>query len=335
MQKGNVILFPDLERRLKEKGLDCLKEKKYREAIELFEEAKKLEPENSDIYIGLILSYYETGSLNKAKKLVRFVLQEGIGDYIKMVDLYIMILVQLHEYEEIISTIEGLLEDNQIPKDKYEHFSKMLHFSRKMSSARTEKKEKQADYKHDADQELKLFIDQDPREMMMRIAKLADENIRPYLKDIKRYLLLAEGHPFLKTMLLNVLKEHEYDQSVDVEKFGKQKSIIPIELEDIHRQSQAKSIKKIVKEALENDDPILFENIKSLIERHFFLIYPFKLEPVTNDAWAAAYHYIVNQYYGKDENITKYAELYNIEKEEIEQAQMVIRELEEISYPNI
>src|SRR5690606_39227335 len=116
---SKIILFPDLEKRLLEKGLESLQQNKFTEAIDYFENAIEIEPESSEIHIGLVLAYFESGELHKAKERANYMLQSGIGDYIQVIDLYLMILVQLHQYDEIIATIEVLLEEREIPKEKF------------------------------------------------------------------------------------------------------------------------------------------------------------------------------------------------------------------------
>ena len=66
----NVIPFPNLERRLMEKGLESLHQNKFHEAISLLEQAIVLEPYNSDSQMGLVLAYFDAGMVDKAKQLV-------------------------------------------------------------------------------------------------------------------------------------------------------------------------------------------------------------------------------------------------------------------------
>ncbi|WP_318508149.1 tetratricopeptide repeat protein [Bacillus sp. T3] len=140
-KNGNIILFPDLDKRLVEKGLDQLKQKNFSAAIELLNEASQLNPDNEDVFIGLVLAYFEAGNYNEANKLAKKLLQTGIGDYFKIVDMYIMILVQQHEYAEIVMTIEALLEEKEVPPEKIEHFMNMLQFSRKVANSVQEQPE--------------------------------------------------------------------------------------------------------------------------------------------------------------------------------------------------
>ena len=53
---------------------------------------------------------------------------------------------------------------------------------------------------------------------------------------LNNYLQHEETHPFFKTMLLNILKEQDYSQPIEVKKFTKIKSIIPTELPELKEQ---------------------------------------------------------------------------------------------------
>ena len=330
-KKDNLIFFPNLDKRLLEKGLDAIQQKNYKEAIPLLEDALERNPSNSEISIGLILAYFELGLLQEAKHIAKEMLSDGSGEYMQVLDLYIMILVQLHEYSEIVSTIEILLEDHQIPANKMEHFSKMLEFSRKMA--------KPEDIKEDSRESetdispLNLSIS-DPNEQMLLIANLSNQNIRSYIDEVRTFLESEESNPFLKTMLINILKDQEYEKEVTIQKFNRVMNVIPTTLEDIHGQSQFVNIANILIDKVESNDPILFENIKMLIDRQSFILYPFSLEKFSEHTWAAAYHSVVNQYFGQDESMDLLS-MYGVKIEDLQLAKQFILELEEISYPNI
>jgi tetratricopeptide (TPR) repeat protein len=338
-KKDNIIYFPELDKRLTEKGLESLQTKKYSEAIHYLEEARELDPENEDILIGLVLSYFEAAAYQKAKDLAKKMLLLGIGEYFQMVDLYLTILMQLHEYAEIVTTIEALLEEKEIPPDRNEHFINLLQLSRRMAD-----NVQQPDHIQDVEEkanedsqrkELKLHSLKDPNEQMLLISELADKNIRPFLEEIKEYLQLSSGHPFFKTMLLNLLKDQEYDQEVTVHKFKLQNHFIPLKLPEISAQPRMEAILELLQERIESDDPILFQNIKSLVERHFLITYPFILEPLDANAWAAGFHFIAFQYYGNEPQGSDFTGEYNISLEELEATTTFIKEIEEISYPII
>ncbi|MBM4762471.1 tetratricopeptide repeat protein [Bacillus sp. B15-48] len=331
--KDNIILFPDLEKRLLERGMERLKEKNFREAIELLEQIRSFDSENSEAYIGLVLAYFESGQSTEAKTLVEEMLKKGIGDYIQVVDLYIMVLIQLSEYDVVVTTLEALLEEKEIPKEKYEHFSKLLHFSRNMVEEHSNMEANEAFIKEAEGERLSLFTYKDPKDQMLIAARLAKENIRPYIQEVKKYLQSEEGHPFQKSLLLNILREQDYNQQLEVKKFELQQSFTPSELPEIHELDKIKDVSAALAKMLENEDPVLCENIKSMVERHFFLIYPFNPYPEDASAWAAAYHFIANSYYGHEDSLAMYADKYGSIERETEEALYFIKKLEEISYP--
>ena len=338
-QADNVVFFPDLEKRLTEKGIDSLQQKKYRDAIRYLEEAKELDPENSDILFGLVISYFEAGSYQNARELAKEMLFKGIGDYMQMVDLYLTILIQLHEYDEIVSVIEALLDEKEVPREKQDHFLTLLQFSKRMAenhiSVPSDEELLMMEEKSEQLQELNLFSLQDPKEQLLLISKLSNQNIRPFMKDIKAYLIAENGHPFLKTILINILKEQEYEKEVEVTKLGMKETWVPASLPDMYSQEEMVTIISLLGNEIEHDDPVLFENMKSLIERYFFIAYPFLLEPGSPEAWAAAFHLTALEYHGMDVEKLEIRGRYNASIEDINLAVSKIKEFEEISYPII
>lgn len=332
-KKENVIFLPDMDKRLMEKGLDSLQLKQYREAIEFFSEALQLDPDNHDVYIGLVLAYFELGNLPEAKQLAKEMLKTGIGDYFQVVDLYIMILVQQHQFEEIISTIEALLEEKEVPSDKLEHFTRMLHFSQKMLLEKIEKRE---DIPEEPEEhaDMNLFSLKDPKEQVHIAAQLANQNVRSYIKEIASYLSAQDAQPFFKTMLLNVLKEQEYEKPIIVSKFGINQEIVPNELFELHQHPDYSPIYELISGELENENPVLLENIKVFMDRYFFLLYPFRIESLGGpNNWAAAFHYICLSYLGLDETLSEIAEKYSANEMEVSSAVTLIGQIEEFSSP--
>lgn len=332
--EGNVILFPDLEKRLLDRGLEQLQRKNYSQAIKLFEDAISLAPEDADVYVGLVLAYYEAGKLQKAKELASIMLKKALGEYFQTVDLYLMILVQLHEHEEIIATIEALQDEKEIPLDKQEHFSKLLSFSKRM----VENKDHNVDVEENTNQQitepLNLLGNGDPNKQLLIIAELTHKNIRSYIEEVKEYLQKKDEHPFLKTMLLNILKEQEYEKEIKIEKFGWEKVVNPVEIFSLQENNQFEEIKEVLSR-VENKDPVLFQQIISLLERHFFLIYPFEFEPNNPEIWACAYNMAGLHFIGVETTLYKMAELYEVNEEQLDRAWGFIKKLEEISYPII
>lgn len=331
-RKDNVIFLPGLDKRLLEKGLDSLQQKRFSQAISLFEEAREHDPENDEILIGLVMAYFEASSFKKAKDLANEMLLKGIGDYYQMVDLYLTILIQLHEYQEIVTTIEALLEEKEIPPDKHDHFLNILEFSRRAAENRHPEEQEEDE---DPPSRLNLLSLSNINEQLLAVSKLSERNIRPYLGELQDYLISESGHPFLKTMILTLLKEQEVEKEVAVEKFSKLIQVIPTELPDVRCQAKQLEIESLLEEKLANTDPILYENIQSLLRRAFLISYPFDLEPEETSGWAAAFHFLALNYLGYGPDLSELAGEYDSDDEKIELALEQIIALEEISLPNI
>ncbi len=333
-RKDNVIFLPGLEKRLTEKGLEYLEMKRFTEAITFLEEAREHEPENSDVLIGLVLAYFEAADYKKGKELASEMLLKGIGDYFQMVDLYLTILIQLHEYQEIVTTIEALMDEKEIPPERHDHFLTILQFSKRMAD-NSQPDLVDEDLEESNPKDLNLFQLKNLNEQMLVVSNLADKNIRPYIDEIKEYLLADEGHPFLKSMLLSLLKEQEYDKEITVKKLNNIATVTPTELSEIHSQPRMKEIERILADRLESSDPVLFENIRAMMERIFFITYPIELEPEENPAWAAAFHILGHSYLGIEIDLQEISSDYEVNSKVIEKTMLLIAEIEEISYPNI
>jgi tetratricopeptide (TPR) repeat protein len=330
---SNIVMFPGLEKKLLEKGLQHLQQKNFPEAVDVFEQSIHLNPKNHESYIGLLLAYFDGGMTEKAIKLGKQMLEEGIGNEIETMNIYIMLLVQRHEYKEVVSQIKRLLQDHKIPFDKLEHFQRLLQLSEKMLEDQIEIKE--IEKKDIRKKSIDFFQYHDPQEQMMLAAELNSLNIQPYLADIKKYLRSDKGDPFFKTLILNVLKEQNYDHPIEIEKFSKEITIIPAIISNLMENEQLEEIIEEVRDKIEDEDPTLYKNIRSLIERHFFLLYPFPLEEADISAYAAAYHMIGNEYFGNNDSAYHFIKEYGIGYEDFEKADSFIRMIEEVSYRNL
>ncbi|HLO10902.1 MAG TPA: tetratricopeptide repeat protein [Pseudoneobacillus sp.] len=328
--KDNIFLFPNVDKLLMEKGLDSLQNKKFDEAIEFLSKAQELDHENEEVGLGLTIAYFESGNLLAAKKLTQNNLQKGLGDYFQLMDLYIMILLQLNEYEEIVSTIQALLDEREIPGEKLDNFIKILEFSkRKLESDRN----RTIDSSIEENKEFDLFQYESLNDQFFAVAKLSDKNVRAYLHGMKEYLTSSQGHPFIKTMLLQLLKEQEIHEEIRIEKFSQKKTVVPAQLVHFEEFESTIQIKEFLKSSIEQKNPILFENINSIVDRHSFLLFPLDRKPSDPFIWAAAYHFIALEYFGETVSLGEIAEKYKILESSLIHVMAFIRELEEISSP--
>ncbi|RFU65909.1 tetratricopeptide repeat protein [Peribacillus glennii] len=334
-KKDNIILFPNLAGRLVDKGLDHLAKKDFRQAASLFSQARDLEPENPDLNVGLVVSLVELGYYPEAKGLCKELLNKGIGDYFQVVNIYLMVLLQLNEHEEMASTIRALLEDDHIPPDKIEHFEKMLQFSeRVLEEKQSQEIIKEEKIHHEINKE-GLFEEKTESGILRTISRLTEVNVRPYVPEIKRFLLEENANPFYKTLLINILREQEYDKEVEVLKFNERARFIPSSLGDVLESPFFVEVSGLAEAHLGQENPTLLEMVTSLIERHNFIFYPNDPSKGHYLEWAVSYQILAEEYQGMDPEIEQFAGIYRIEVESVRNIVSYMREIEEISYPII
>lgn len=339
-----IILFPNVERRLAEKGIEALQGKNFREAVELLEQAYEFDPDNTDVMAALLLAYFEAGAFRKAKELCSEMILTDAGDYFQLTEMYLSILIQLHEYKEITDVLEALFEEREVPAAKREHFQTILQFCKRMAENEPSQKyvfdldDPQPETEESAEirpGELDFFNITDLKEQVVLAGKLASQPVGPLLPDIAAFLEADTGHPFLKTMLLNVLKEQQFDKPMTVKKFGEQLIVRPAELPELHLIPIEVKTVRLLEEELMHSEPVLLESVLSLVHRHYMAVYPFELKPGSPAAWAAAFHFIALAYLGSAPEMVEIAEIYQAEEGDVQKAVKWIEKVEEISYPII
>ena len=104
--------------------------------------------------------------------------------YFTVLQVYMTILIQLKQYEEVKSTIEAVLEENQLPAESAEQFYRLLEFSRKMTDPDQQDEAWEEEYEDILDAEKVL---NSPAEQMNLIHSLKDRNIAKYTGLLKQF----------------------------------------------------------------------------------------------------------------------------------------------------
>lgn len=324
-ERARIIPFPKLASRLVDKGMDSLVHKRFTEAAELLKQAIELKEEDYNARFGLIVALVELSKYQEAKEHCQYILKTGMGDYSKTMEMYVMILLQLNEYDEMEATISALLDEGHLPIEKEEHFENMLEFCRRMNKDQSEFPINESETEEKLD-----LMNKSTQDQLIKINQLKDENVRKHLDEVKEYLQSIDGHPLIKTLLLLILKEQEIQEECIVEKFSKVKTIVPSIIEGIHSRDFYIETLAFLEKILEQENPSLLDFSHQLLERHHFLLYPF--EPSDQyESWAAAYHILAEQYQGLDPNEEEIVAIYEARDEKVSEALSFIQHIEEIS----
>ncbi|WP_033828265.1 tetratricopeptide repeat protein [Bacillus andreraoultii] len=318
---GKIIPLPNLPLRLLQKSQNLLVQGEIKEAIKFLQEAEQLDPENPDILYTLVGAYMEIGNLSKVRTLLEEMIYSGLGEYFQTVELYISVLFQLHEYKKINTMLTMLLEDKQVPFHKLEQYEELLELSEKLANENSEMSSEQVE----------MLFEGDTNTVISRIANLDAEAIANCLNEIKDYLLLEDGNPLIKTILLNALKENEINEEVEVEKFDQYIRININEYVGVQEAPFPNKVKQKLEEILLSENPSLLSYAQTLCDRFFFAIDPLTMKFTDLNLWGYAILSVVEDYLGEDFMESYAIDLLTVHlnEEEIDRAKQFILKVEQ------
>ncbi|MDR4889144.1 tetratricopeptide repeat protein [Fredinandcohnia sp. QZ13] len=332
-KQEKIIPFPKLKERLMEKGLEALSSKKFNEALALLEQAKELEKGNHEIELGIVICLFELGELEQAKDSCLMMLKEDVGDYFHVLQIYVTILIQLGQYDEVKSTIEAVLDEDAVPPEYLDHLTQLLELSKRMLVA--DGVEKEAEYvNRDVEEELQnvLYNEGIVGKQIATIQSLKELNIRKYLDMLIPFLVIPENHPIVKTIIMQLLVTNQVDLEVEVEKFGETIKVNPKNLVDPSMSPFTIRVLSILEEQLENENPTLYEMAKEIWLRHLFVLYPFTLEEEEPSKYAATLHLYSAELHGMEIENQTLEQIYGVNLFELKQTLDKLEKVERFSY---
>ena len=320
-----IIPFPHLSELLMKKGMEAMEGKNYKEAYRYFDQGIQMEPNHEDINLGLALSLVELGRYQEAKEIVKRMMDQGIGDYFHVINIYLMILLQLNEHEEIATVIEALFDEDQVPPERVESLQNLLLMSKRIVGQQEDSSQpsQSEGLPIDEAEVLRILESGTIEEQLYILSSLSNQNIRPWADALCQYLI-EEKHPFLKTLVLSLLREQEVNRTVELNKFGQRWTV---NIEDLPKPEETRFLMELqreLSEKLEHNDPIMYEQAMEMVKRHNILLYPLNIDQLS--IWGKAYERLVEEAYGlvSDEP-----------DEEIKAILEEIRNLESITFPVI
>ncbi|GMB07435.1 tetratricopeptide repeat protein [Thermolongibacillus altinsuensis] len=282
-KKGKIVPFPHLKERLLEKGMEALQAKRYKEAYEWLEQAKQFDADDADLELAMVVCLFELGEAKEAKKRCQALLEQGKGDW----SLYLSILIHLQQYDEVIATIERLQKEGR----DCTPFLPLLEFSKKICRSSAENEIKQL---------TSSLLEQDDWEQHVQIIKqLENKYIEPIVPVLNDYLSDERKHPFVKTMILRLLMSKQVKQVVTIQKFGKMMQCSPIQLDENEQAAFADEVLSIVENKFTQQNPSLYEWVKSIWLRYLYMMYPFVPDEFPAEQWAEALYAFVQQCQGQ------------------------------------
>lgn len=292
LSNDKVIPFPNLPLRLLDKGRNLLAEGHIKEAIPMLEEAELMDPDNPEILYTLIGAYLEHGNLKKANILLEKMIYTGIGDYFETIEIYISVLFQLQEYKKITTMLTMLLDEHQVPLQKINQYQELLELSKKLENDHDDHpSDIRIDFEHD-----------DVKNIVQKLASLNSDEITCLFPNIIDFLKSESGNPLLKTILLNILKENDYNEEVVVKKFSRTLHLNVQNYAGVQEAPFPRKVNEKLEEKLAQENPSLLTYAIKLSEHFFFTIYPLEITFSDPDLWVMAIISIADGYMDQQAN---------------------------------
>ncbi|WP_078545277.1 tetratricopeptide repeat protein [Litchfieldia alkalitelluris] len=337
--KNKVLQFPKLKERLIEKGLHSLKSKNYKEALSLLLQAQDLAGEHDEIDLGIVLCLLELGELEEAKSRCKLMLQQDIGDYFNVLQVYLTILIQLGQYKDVKDTIEAVLEEDQIPSQFAESFYQLLELSRKMITASDQEyqmddEDEQFEENYTLSERIQdvLIHQADRNNQAAFVHSIKEYSIHKYVELLKPFLTDPAKDPMIKTLLLQIMMEQNVQEEITVEKLGETIQIVPAQIEDLLTDEFSIEVLGHLENGLGNENPTLYEVAKELWMRVLFILFPFVPKDQKPIIWAAALHLYGYELHGIEIENSELEDMYGVNVFQLKQAIDRIQKIEEISY---
>ena len=279
---GERIEFPKNYEVFINKGLEYFESDNTKEAVSSFEKAYaiKQEPRINSFYATAL---YQNGEYEKAKAIA----DKEIDYYMSEENLtlfYVSILIKGHYFVQVEKIVKNKLSKTN-DSDLNWH-------------AQLERIEKEKEYvriqnikKYEVIMKDVFSMGNQSFEQQAQTLKKAKElPLKQFVKAASSLL----GNPYVngivKTTVIEYLVEQRIEKELTLEWFNEQRMIKPSDLLPVNESKAVKEVEQILKETIENNNPVLFQAILQEANLHFMLLYPFIDEVIESpDEWVALY----------------------------------------------
>ncbi|WP_052144606.1 hypothetical protein [Halalkalibacter okhensis] len=312
--------------------MDALKDKDGQAAYDFFLSAEEHEPEHPQVLFGKMLSLVELGRLEEAVEHTDSLLKEGIGDYFENLQVHISLLVQLGKYQEVVDILDAVLSENQFPSQFAESFYQLLHFSRQMVG--DQEWLNQIETKDEPlPLELVEMLHSDSLELQSKaLQHLRELDHKDATSAIVEFLHKKDRDYVLQSMAIKALEDKEYDKMIHIKKQGREKQIVPKDLNSDLQQDFHERLLTYISGELEHTDPLLYEITKQLSWTHLWSLYPFLPEPEEVKLWGDVFHYCGAERIGLDEDLEILLERYQFKHALFMEKVQEVKEIESSVY---
>lgn len=310
--KENIIVFPGMVDRLIAEGLKHAEEFHYDLAVDSIRQALKYREADEQTLGVYAYSLYEIREFKEAKIVCEELLKLGPTYYFETIELYVTILMELREFEEMESMLKVLIEEEDIPKDKYEKFEQLLELGSRLSKQKDDQALPDIPHHDQIDETLfkiNTFMQFSEDKQQQLLVELEGANLSQIEDELITIVENPLVSPITKSFALLLMVHEGIDRTMTIEKFGRTAEINPVGFPDPAETLVVQQVLNLVREEL-NQNPSKLDMVEDIILRHSFATYPFDWLDFEAIDVAEAYTKYVGGMLGED--VTYEGELYNL-----------------------
>ncbi|UFT97961.1 tetratricopeptide repeat protein [Radiobacillus kanasensis] len=293
----NVIMFPGLQKRLENESLEALKDKRYDDALQSFNELLENDVDTHEIQMGKLICLMEIGNYDEVEDVCRALIAKEDQHFYDYIHIYLTCLFQTSQYRDLMEELDQIFEKSNIPTIYKNQFWQLYEISKKL----LEDKEKQEivqfmeDFKRATKQ-------QDTTKQWSLVMMCQELEINGNLPFIRSLLIDDTIHPVVKTALLEWMRNQEVDARVEVSKFDTVESVKPNQLSTIMDDPFTVDIFNLLS-GVEQDNPSQYELIQRVLKRYLYVLYPFMPDQALIPTVVNALIHIGKQYMGDVDSV--------------------------------
>jgi tetratricopeptide (TPR) repeat protein len=324
-QNNNIVLFPKLKRRLLERGHECLNEKQFQEAHDTFQLMREYEYHTAETELAMIICLVELGRLQEAKETCEELVW-GKMQHFDALEIYLSILVQLNNYEEVERVLERAFKEDGISQEHVHKLRALLSITQKMNDTIVDEEDsEELHYIEDV-----LLHNNDVKAQMSLLQSLHGRMLKYALPTFREFLASETRHPMVKTMILHVLMKEQIEATLFIKKFNRTMEVSPFILYEEGDDPFVGRVMEVIDEKIGQHNPMLAETAKEYFLQHLYILFPFLPEPQQENLWAAALHTVGVRLYGFEEE-DEIASMYGVEAVQLHNIVQFLVEIEEVS----
>ncbi|MDG4655348.1 tetratricopeptide repeat protein [Ectobacillus antri] len=313
-----VVLFPNLAARLKENGFQALQSKDFSEALAYFDQMRAHDMHDERTEFGAVVCLMETGEWKEARVRCKELLANQDTFDVNVLDMYMSILVQLNDYTGI-SQMAKQIHGYPMQEEQRKKLESLVSFAQKMQQQPSK----------DMNHEFKtIFAGTDVVAQLQALQTLKQQGTVYAFPFLKTFLSDTHKHPYVKTAVLHLLKEHEIEEAVTVSKYGLSERVVPSELLEVNEMAFTKAVLQELDNRLSQENPTLLEALSAYWLQLQTLVFPLSMQPNDPKLWAVALEMIGNDRFAMHEADTGHEEENAVFQQLLEEAQHMLLRIE-------